>query len=478
MLIPLGDLPLGKTVPFFFPAYDSDGASVTITGLAVTDIEIYKGTSMTQRSSDNGYALLDTDGIDLDGITGIHGFSVDMSDNSDSGFYAADSFYHVVVNAITVDGQTVAFVYSFSLGMNLRPTTAGRTLTIESDGMAHADVKEIEGSDATNQIRDSVVDDATRIDASALNTLSSHDPGETIMGATDLGTGAGLTSLATQASVNDLPTAEEIVDEWETQSQADPTGFHVNLMEWQGASPNPIDSGRVVTIIGAAQEQSISASAFASDAFDAIRGGDSDTLETLSDEIAALATTVGVAGAGLTALATQASVNTLDSVADAIKVTTDKLDDTLEDQGGGTFGFTEEALQEAGGGGGGDATEANQDLILAAIEDISADVYEAEINFHKDEANEQDEYTIRWFKNRVRVTSGITSPTLTVVTRGNSTIINAAVPTQIGSTGAYKHDATGGARLTAGEAAEAVVTATIDGEARTFSWIVGRDSTA
>lgn len=46
-----------------------------------------------------------------------------------------------------------------------------------------------------------IVDDATRIDASALNTLSSHDPGETIMGATDLGTGAGLTSLASAANL-------------------------------------------------------------------------------------------------------------------------------------------------------------------------------------------------------------------------------------------------------------------------------------
>ena len=32
--------------------------------------------------------------------------------------------------------------------------------------------------------------------------------------------------------VSEPPTATEIVDEWETQSQADPTGFHVNTMEW------------------------------------------------------------------------------------------------------------------------------------------------------------------------------------------------------------------------------------------------------
>jgi len=50
----------------------------------------------------------------------------------------------------------------------------------------------IEGADPTDTIRDAVVDDATRIDASALNTLSGHDPGATI------GTG---TSILTQAQV-------------------------------------------------------------------------------------------------------------------------------------------------------------------------------------------------------------------------------------------------------------------------------------
>lgn len=46
-----------------------------------------------------------------------------------------------------------------------------------------------------------IVSDATRITAVALNTLSGHDPGETIMGATDLGTGSGLTSLASAANL-------------------------------------------------------------------------------------------------------------------------------------------------------------------------------------------------------------------------------------------------------------------------------------
>ena len=88
----------------------STGASVTLAGLAVTDIEIYKDGSVTQRASDAGYTLLDTDGIDFDGITGIHGFSIDTGDNTDAGFYTVGAWFTVVVSAVTVDSQTVNFI--------------------------------------------------------------------------------------------------------------------------------------------------------------------------------------------------------------------------------------------------------------------------------------------------------------------------------------------------------------------------------
>lgn len=98
-----------KTVRYYFDSFDSSGGSVTMTGLAVTDIEIYKDGSTTQRSSDAGITLLDTDGIDFDGATGCHGFSIDLSDDTDSGFYAVGSNYAVMVNAVTIDSQTVRF---------------------------------------------------------------------------------------------------------------------------------------------------------------------------------------------------------------------------------------------------------------------------------------------------------------------------------------------------------------------------------
>ena len=72
MSYPVFYVPAGDVLPVMFNSYaGSTGASATLTGLAVTDIEIYKDGSVTQRASDAGYTLLDTDGIDFDGITGL-----------------------------------------------------------------------------------------------------------------------------------------------------------------------------------------------------------------------------------------------------------------------------------------------------------------------------------------------------------------------------------------------------------------------
>ena len=142
MTIYLGDFPTGKTIYVPFHTFNSSGASVTITGLAVTDIEIYRNGSATQRASDAGYTLLDTDGIDFDGLTGIHGFSIDTSDNTEAGFNAAGDDYWGVISAITVDSQTVNFVaatFSIDNRQLLRPTVSGRTLDVSAGGEAGID---------------------------------------------------------------------------------------------------------------------------------------------------------------------------------------------------------------------------------------------------------------------------------------------------------------------------------------------------
>lgn len=117
MTLALGYRAAGTTIYVPFHTFDSNGASVTLTGLATTDIEIYKDGSVTTRSSDSGYILLDTDGIDFNGKTGVHGISIDLSDNSDSGFYEAGSNYFVVISTVTVDTRIVSFVAAtFDIG--------------------------------------------------------------------------------------------------------------------------------------------------------------------------------------------------------------------------------------------------------------------------------------------------------------------------------------------------------------------------
>ncbi len=111
MSYPVYMVPAGDVLPVFFSSYGkTNGESITLTGLAVTDIEIYKDGGTTQRASDAGYTLLDTDGIDFDGVTGIHGFSIDTGDNTDASFYTVGAWFHVVVSAVTIDSQTVSFI--------------------------------------------------------------------------------------------------------------------------------------------------------------------------------------------------------------------------------------------------------------------------------------------------------------------------------------------------------------------------------
>jgi hypothetical protein len=107
---------------------------------------------------------------------------------------------------------------------------------------------------------------------------------------------------------------------------------------------------------------------------------------------------------------------------------------------------------------------------------IPTPVYFADIQFTRDQSNTQDEYTVTWFRDGVRITSGITSPQIQVIKRVDGTnLVAATTMTQIGTTGSYKYDEATN-RLTLGEAAVVVVTATIDGASQTWVKNLGRDS--
>ena len=117
-MIALGTVRPGRTIYIPFETFaSSTGAPITLTGLATSDIQIYKDGGTTQRASAAGITLLDTDGIDFDGLTGIHGFSIDLADNTTADFYQSGSRYFVVVSDVTVDSQTMRFVAAtFEIG--------------------------------------------------------------------------------------------------------------------------------------------------------------------------------------------------------------------------------------------------------------------------------------------------------------------------------------------------------------------------
>jgi hypothetical protein len=98
-------------------------------------------------------------------------------------------------------------------------------------------------------------------------------------------------------------------------------------------------------------------------------GADGDTLEILSDEIAALPTDANVTTQCALALSNIHMDHLLGTTYAGEGTAGSILKDLLEDDGG-TYRFTENALEQAPEGTGGDATEAKQDEILVDLVDI------------------------------------------------------------------------------------------------------------
>lgn len=121
------------TVRFAFTTHAATGAPVApSSGFEAADLLIYKDGSNTQRSSANGVTMTSP----FDTITGLHHVSIDLTDNTDAGFYAAGSWYMVVLSPDeTVDSLAVAKVLAyFEIGVAKADVTqfAGTAITAAS----------------------------------------------------------------------------------------------------------------------------------------------------------------------------------------------------------------------------------------------------------------------------------------------------------------------------------------------------------
>jgi hypothetical protein len=148
----LGYRPASSTVYIPFTTHAQTGAAVApSTAFEAADVRIYKDGGATQRASEAGYTMTSP----FDSVTGLHLLAIDLSDDTDAGFYAAGSHYDVVLspNDETVDSLSVVRVIgSFDIGpaqVDVRQFNG--TAATASGGRPEVNTTLIEGSDATDR---------------------------------------------------------------------------------------------------------------------------------------------------------------------------------------------------------------------------------------------------------------------------------------------------------------------------------------
>lgn len=341
-MIDFGTVRPGTTLYIPFSTYDSNdpSASVTITGLATTDIEIYKNGSTTQRASDNGFALLDTDGIDFDGQTGLHGFSIDLADNSDAGFYAAGAQYWVWVASITVDGATVNFrAATFRIGyptalLNTTIATLSSqtsfTLTAgpaEDDAlngmwcMIHDVASAVQCgyaviADYTGSTKTVTLAAGTTFTAAATDNIAIMGPMplQPTVAARTLDVSSGGEAGLDWANVGS-PTTAVNLSGTTVKTASD---VETDTADIQSRLPAALVSGRIDASVGAMATDVVTSTALAASAVTEIQSG----LSTL--DAAGVRTAVGLATANL-----DTQLSTIDTAVDAVKAKTDSLTYTV-----------------------------------------------------------------------------------------------------------------------------------------------------
>lgn len=191
---------------------DVNVAEISDSSTAADNVEVVFDTDFAT----NYDATNDRWEVDTVALGGATQSALDLKDFSDTGYDPATHKVAGVVLADTCTTNTDMVGTDNAFLAASAPSNFGDLSITATTG--RVDVASIEGSDATDQIRDAVVDDATRIDASQLNTHTAI-------------------------------TAAAIVNEWESQSQADPTGFHVNVKEVNGTAQTANDNSADINSI-------------------------------------------------------------------------------------------------------------------------------------------------------------------------------------------------------------------------------------
>lgn len=159
----LGDYDTSAVIYGKFTTFrPSTGAAYTLGGTPA--LSVYKDNNTTQTTT--GVTLT----ADFDGVTGLNHFAIDTSD----AFYAAGSFFDIVITTGTVDSVSVvgAVVGSFTLRKTsaLKPTTAGRTLDVSAGGEAGVDWANVGSPTTSLALTGTTIATTQKVDVETIKT--------------------------------------------------------------------------------------------------------------------------------------------------------------------------------------------------------------------------------------------------------------------------------------------------------------------
>lgn len=199
----LGDFDASAIIYGKFSTYrPSTGATFTLGGSPV--LSVYKDNSTTQ--STTGVTLT----ADFDSVTGLNHFAIDTS--ADGTFYAAGSFFDIVITTGTVDSVSVtgSVVGSFSIRKNsaIKPTTAGRTLDVSAGGEAGVDWANVGSPTTSLALTGTTIATTQKVDIETIKTQAvTCAAGVTVPATIASATNITAGTITTVTNLTNAPTA-------------------------------------------------------------------------------------------------------------------------------------------------------------------------------------------------------------------------------------------------------------------------------
>jgi hypothetical protein len=335
----LGDFDTSTVVYGKFTTFrPSTGAAYTLGGTPA--LSVYKDNSTTQ--STTGVTLT----ADFDSVTGLNHFAIDTS--ADGTFYAAGSFFDIVITTGTVDSVSVVgtVVARFTLRKNsaLKPTTAGRTLDVSAGGEAGVDWANIGSPTTTVNLSGTTVKTATDVETDTAD-IQTRLPAALVGGRIDANMGA-ISSDATAAdnaeaffdgtgyagTNNVIPTVTSVTNGVTVSTNNDKTGYTLSAAGIQAIWDALTSALTTVGSIGKLLVDNINA--------------------TISSRLASASYTAPLDAAGTRNALGLASAN-LDTQLDALPTAAENADAVWDEALAGHLGAgsTGEALNAAGAAG-------------------------------------------------------------------------------------------------------------------------------